>query len=234
MKNAVITGATKGIGLAIAELLASKDINLLICSRSETDLSKTQTDLLQINPDIQVHTCSADLGTREGIDDFASFVNEQAEEIHLLVNNAGIFLPGEITKEEEGQLERMMETNLYSAYYLTRALLPGIKRAESGHIFNMCSIASKIAYPNGGSYSISKFALLGFSKVLREELKEQGVKVTAILPGATWSNSWAGVELPESRLMQANDIAIAVWGAYQMSPSAVVEEIVIRPQLGDL
>ena len=98
----------------------------------------------------------------------------------------------------------------------------------------MCSIASQIAYPNGGSYSISKFALLGFSKVLREEMKNKGVKVTSILPGATWSNSWAGVDLPESRLMQATDIANATWSATTMSPSAVVEEIILRPQLGDL
>ncbi|HHM20936.1 MAG TPA: SDR family NAD(P)-dependent oxidoreductase, partial [Bacteroidetes bacterium] len=103
-----------------------------------------------------------------------------------------------------------------------------------GHIFNMCSIASLIAYPNGGSYTISKFALLGFSKVLREEMKDKGIKVTSILPGATWSASWAGVDLPKSRLMQPRDIARAVWCAWQMEPSAVVEDIVIRPQLGDL
>jgi len=104
----------------------------------------------------------------------------------------------------------------------------------TGHIFNMCSIASITAYPNGGSYSISKFALLGFSKVLREELKDKNIKVTSIMPGATWSASWAGVDLPESRLMQATDIAKIVWSALEMSPSAVIEDIVIRPQLGDL
>ena len=150
------------------------------------------------------------------------------------MNNAGVFLPGALGEEAEGGLEQMINTNLYSAYHLTRAILPAMLPQKKGHIFNMCSIASKIAYPNGGSYSISKFALLGFSKVLREELKEEGIKVTAILPGATWSNSWAGVELPESRLMQANDIAIAVVAALKMSPSAVVEDIVIRPQLGYL
>ena len=98
----------------------------------------------------------------------------------------------------------------------------------------MCSVASILAYPNGGSYSISKFALLGFSKVLREELKTQGIKVTAILPGATWSDSWQGVDFPEDRLMQASDIALAVWSAYNLSRAAVVEELLIRPQLGDL
>jgi len=98
----------------------------------------------------------------------------------------------------------------------------------------MCSVASLMAYPHGGSYSISKFALLGFSKVLREEMKDKGIKVVSIMPGATWSNSWAGVEQPEERLMQAHDIALVVMSAIQLSPSAVMEEIILRPQLGDL
>ena len=98
----------------------------------------------------------------------------------------------------------------------------------------MCSVASIKAYPNGGSYAISKFALLGFTKCLREELKDKGVKVTAILPGATWSDSWAGVDLPQERLMPASDIADIIWGTYVLSDVAVVEELLIRPQLGDL
>ena len=104
----------------------------------------------------------------------------------------------------------MMETNVYSAYYLTKHLLTAMKAKQKGHIINICSIASKIAYPNGGSYSISKFALLGFSKVLREELKSEGIKVTAILPGATWSDSWKGTTLPPERLMEAKDIALSL------------------------
>ena len=98
----------------------------------------------------------------------------------------------------------------------------------------MCSIASVAAYPNGGAYSISKFALLGFSKNLRSEMQPLGVKVTAILPGATWSDSWAGVDLPTERLMQAADIADICWAMWNLSPSAVAEEVILRPQLGDL
>ena len=98
----------------------------------------------------------------------------------------------------------------------------------------MCSTASTSAYTNGGSYSISKYALLGFTKNLRQELKTEGIKVTAIMPGATWSDSWAGFDAPEERLMQARDIAEAVVAALRMSAAAVVEEIVLRPQLGDL
>jgi NADP-dependent 3-hydroxy acid dehydrogenase YdfG len=128
----------------------------------------------------------------------------------------------------------MNETNLYSAYHLSRSLVPIMIENKNGHIFNMCSIASFMAYPNGGSYSISKFAMLGMSKVLREELKPHNVRVTSIMPGATMSNSWAAFDGPAERLMKAEDIAATVLAAYQLSKQSVVEEIVIRPQLGDL
>ena len=139
-----------------------------------------------------------------------------------------------IHQEADGALEQMIQTNLYSAYHLTRKIVPSMMARKQGLIVNMSSIAGFMAYPNGGSYSISKFALSGFSKVLREELKDLGVKVTTVMPGATWSNSWAGVDLPEERLMQASDIAKTIEALLELSPSAVVEDIIIRPQLGDL
>jgi short-subunit dehydrogenase len=123
---------------------------------------------------------------------------------------------------------------LYSAYYTSRGIAPGMREAKSGHIFNMCSIASIKAYPNGGSYAISKFAMLGLSKMLREELKEFGVRVTSVLPGATLTASWEGTDLPNERFMDPQDVAEVVWGAYGLSKRSVVEEILIRPQLGDL
>lgn len=232
--NAVITGATKGIGRAIAFLFAKEGIHLAICSRSKDDLTKTKDDLLQINPNIEILILEADLSQEEEVLKFSNYISNTWDSIDILINNAGVFLPGEILKEEEGQLDVQIKTNLFSAYHLTRACMPLIEKSQKGHIFNMCSIASKIAYPNGGSYSISKFALYGFSKVLREELKPKGIKVSAVLPGATWSNSWAGVDLEKERLMEGNDIALAIWSAVQMSPSAVMEEIILRPQLGDL
>lgn len=232
--NAVVTGSTKGIGKAIVETLASKGINVAICSRNEVEINQFLEDLKMSFPTIKAIGKRTDMSVKSEISDFASFVLNEFEAIDILVNNAGVFIPGELTKEEDGTLEKMIETNLYSAYHLTRLLVPNMLEHKSGHIFNMCSIASQIAYPNGGSYSISKFALLGFSKVLREELKDKNIKVTSILPGATWSASWEGVELPQSRLMQAGDIAKIVWSALEMSPAAVIEDIVIRPQLGDL
>jgi len=232
--NAIVTGATKGIGRAIAEKLASKGMNLAICSRNESDLAETKKALENINGDIKVYTFQADLSKKDQVLKFGTFCLKSLDKIDVLINNAGLYIGGLIMEEEDGALEQMIETNLYSAYHLTRKLTPEMIKSKSGYIINMASIASLMAYPNGGSYSISKFALRGFSMVLREELKETGIKVTTIMPGATWSNSWAGIDLPESRLMQANDIAESVWSLFEMSPSAVVEEVILRPQLGDL
>lgn len=232
--NIIITGATKGIGLAIAHRFAKEGFNLAVCSRSADDLSNFKSTFSTQYPDIEILTQATDMSKKSEVNALADYIKGHWTKVDVLVNNAGVFLPGEIHKEEEGTLERQIETNLYSAYYMTRAILPLMFDNPGSYVMNMCSIASKIAYPNGGSYSISKFALLGFSKVLREELKEKGIRVSSILPGATWSNSWAGVDLPKARLMEANDIAIAAWSAWSMSHSAVVEEIVLRPQLGDL
>jgi len=152
----------------------------------------------------------------------------------VLVNNAGIFLPGSIHSEPEGNFELMMQTNLYSAYYLTRSFTAEMIKRNSGYIFSIGSIAGLTAYANGGSYAISKWAMLGFTKCLRQELKDFNIKVTSVLPGATFTASWEGVDIPRERFMKVEDVAESVWGAYNLSPYSVVEEIVIRPQLGDL
>ncbi len=231
--RAVVTGSSKGIGKAIAYELASMGYDLVLCSRSQSEI-----DLVcqNIQNKYKVHSIGyqIDMSIKDEVTSFGETIREKYQDIEILINNAGVFLPGEILKEDDHQLETMIQTNLYSAYHLTRSLSSIFLQKKKGHIINMCSIASKIAYPNGGSYSISKFALLGFSKVLREELKDKGIKVTSILPGATWSDSWKGVDLPEERLMQAKDIAKVVRNAIELGDSAVVEEIVIRPQLGDL
>ncbi len=232
--NVIVTGGTKGIGRAIAEAFFQIGANLAICSRNQADLEALKKDFDQRREDQSVFIMQCDMSSKSDIISFAKEVLNQFSDIDVLINNAGVFIPGAICDEEEGALDLMINTNLYSAYHLSRAIVPNMKTRRTGHIFNICSIASKIAYPNGGSYSISKFALLGLNNVLREELKPHGVKVTAVLPGATWSNSWAGVELPRDRLMEAADIADSIICAYQMKPSAVVEEIIIRPQLGDL
>lgn len=232
--NTIITGASKGIGKALAIKFAAEGHSLALCARNEEHLLTLKSELLHINPNISVITYVADISIQDQVESFAKFAVKNFGHIDVLINNGGVFLPGQTCKEDEGTLEKIINTNLYSAYHLTRAIVPYMKSSSKPHIFNMCSIASFMAYPNGGSYSISKFALLGYTKVLRQELLEENIKVTAILPGATWSDSWAGVDLPFERLMEAKDIAESIWSAYNLGKSAVVEEIIIRPQLGDL
>lgn len=233
-KTAVITGATKGLGRAMAEIFAQNGFDLCVCARTEADLKDMEAVWARQFPQVRLHTFPADLGKKPEVLDFARFVQKTWPQLDVLINNAGIYLPGGVADEPEETIDTLLKINLLSAYHLTRALLPLMLPQRSGHIFNMCSIASVAAYANGGSYSISKFALLGFSKNLREEMKTKGIKVTAILSGAAWSDSWRGADYPEDRLMQAADIAKAVWACYDLSAAAAVEELIIRPQLGDL
>ncbi len=232
-KLAVITGGTKGIGRALLDRFAMAGFDLATCSRNTDELTRLAAEV-RLKYGVATHVMQADLSKPDQAERFTSFVSALDLPVDVLVNNAGYFEPGKVSEETKGTLERMIQTNLYSAYYTTRGLIEGMKRRQAGHIFNMCSIASIMAYPNGGSYSISKFALLGFTKVLREEMKPFKIRVTAVLPGATRTSSWDGVNLPDERFMKASDVAEAVFGAYSLSPQSVVEEILIRPQLGDI
>jgi short-subunit dehydrogenase len=232
--NIVITGASKGFGKAFAEQFAAQGHNLFICSRSETALYKTVEDLMKYYPDITVKANAFDLSIKEQAKAFGNWVLSFNMPIDILINNAGLFDPGSVHNEPEGTLEHMLDVNLFSAYHVTRAIIPQMIKQKSGHIFNMCSIASLHAYNNGGAYSISKYALAGFSRNLREEMKPYGIKVTAVYPGAAFTDSWAGSGVDPKRIMEAKDIAIMVYAASQLSPQACVEDIILRPQLGDL
>jgi short-subunit dehydrogenase len=233
-KLLIITGGTKGIGRAIIELFARNSFDIVTCARNEEDLQKLKREIESSHTGSKVFVRRADLSDKQEVEQFANFVVNLNRKIDILVNNAGHFIPGQIHNEPEGMLESMINIHVYSAYYLTRQLIGNMLGHKDGYIFNMCSIASIMAYPNGGSYSVAKFALYGMTKVLREEMKPHGIRVTAILPGATLTASWEGVDLPAERFMRPEDVATAVYGAYSMSRQSVVEEIIIRPQLGDL
>lgn len=234
--NAIITGASKGIGRAIAFSFAERGINLALCARGEKALTDTVNELKQKFPSVTVLSMSVDMSKRNDIKKLYDLVSQEWNQVDILVNNAGIYIPGEVHSEEDGHLEETLQVNLMGPYHLSRLVIPSMKKNESGFIFNISSIAGLQAYPNGGSYSISKFALTGLSKALREELKDFGIKVITVYPGATWSFSWRGMkgELAEDRLMEADDIAKVVSTQLDLSDSAVIEDIIIRPQLGDL
>ena len=246
--NIVITGASKGLGKAIAEAFAKDEQGhaFFLCARNAPELETTAKDLQERFPQNKIHTKTCDVSDKTSLQQFVTWIHSYTPKVDILVNNAGIYLPGSAYGEDDGMLEKMMEVNLYSAYHLTRMVVPGMLKENpltgspkqsgqvAGHIFNICSIASIIAYPNGGAYGISKFALYGFSKNLREEMKPHGIKVTHVLPGAAYTDSWSGSGIDPKRIMEAADVAKMIYAAAQLSAQACVEEIILRPQLGDL
>ncbi len=229
-KVIVVSGCTQGIGRAICDAFAKQGFAVAGFARSEADLAQMQSHYAKQYPNRLCLFVQADASDKKQVGAFAQKVKETYNRIDVLVNNAGVFLPGSIAEEADGTLEKLIETNVYSAYYLTRALIPVLNR----NIFNICSIASLQAYEAGASYTISKFAMLGFSKQLRHELKQTGIKVTAVMPGAVLTNSWSGVNLPAERFIPPSDIGHTIYQIYSLSDSSDIEELVIKPQLGDI
>ena len=235
-KKIVITGGTKGLGLAVAEKFTKGGFDVALCARNADDLRALDSSLaaMRAHESQKILTVKCDIRNKEELKAFADDVLHAFGHVDVLVNNGGTFIPGKIYKEEDGLLEKLIETNLYSAYHLSRWLAANMIERRQGAIFNMCSVAGLKAYPNGGSYSISKFAMIGLSKSLREELKEFNIKVTSLIPGATLTDSWKGVDLPASRFMKPEDVADIIWDIHHLSANTVVEEVVLRPLLGDI
>lgn len=200
----------------------------MICARGESGLAAAKAEL----PNLLTYVC--DLSDKQSCKDLVAKVRQEHGALDILVNNGGVFLPGQMHAEEDTVFEQLIATNLFSAYYLSKGLLPDMVEAGTGTVVNMCSIASITAYEHGGAYSVSKFAMYGFSKSLREEMKPKGIRVISMLPGATFTSSWDGMDVPAERMMPAEDIAELCWTVCNLSDRSVVEDIVIRPQLGDL
>lgn len=230
---AVITGASKGIGFSVAEAFAKLGFDLILNSRNVDQLEKS-SEIISQTYGVSVRYFSGDLSQENECNKLVAFVKSCTKHIDVLVNNAGVFLPGALMEEPEGQMDFQMRTNYFSAYYVTRGLWTLLVDNDRSHVFNMCSIASILAYEAGGGYAVTKHALLGFSKSLRKEGMERGIRVSSVLPGATLTDSWAGVELPESRFMKTEDVAVMITTTWEINERTVMEEILLRPIQGDL
>jgi NAD(P)-dependent dehydrogenase (short-subunit alcohol dehydrogenase family) len=224
----VITGISRGIGRAVAERFAAGGWQVLGCASGQAGLDA----LRQTLPEAK--TWAVNLRDKAQTQAFAQQILAEYGPPAALLNNAGIFRPGSLTQEADGDFEAQMALNLAAPYYMCKAFGAAMAQAGSGTIVNLGSTASITAYPNGASYCISKFALHGLTQVLREELKPAGVRVVSILPGATLTDSWAGTDLPPERFMAPQDVAETVWLACNLPPRTVIESIVLRPQLGDI
>lgn len=225
--NAVITGATKGIGKAIVLKLAKKGYNLAICARTQQDLTFLKEELQGFG--VQVNDMVADCSKKEDVLAFCNFVTSNFEGVDVLVNNAGTFLPGSLLDEADETFELQQSLNINSAYYLSKHIGKMMRNQRKGHIFNICSVASISVVENAGSYSVTKAAMLSLNNVLRAELAPYNVKVTAILPGSTLTASWDGTSLPPDQFVQPEDVANSLCAILDLSSGANVDELILKP-----
>ncbi|MEJ2881348.1 SDR family oxidoreductase [Pedobacter sp. GR22-6] len=225
--NAIITGATKGIGKAIAIKLAEQGYDLALCSRNLEELEEFRASLQYTGADIMIH--KTDCSLKAEVYAFCESVNASFEKVDVLVNNAGVFLPGMVLDEPDEQYESQLDLNLNAVYYLSKFFGKMMRTQSSGHIFNICSVASKQNVENAGSYSVTKAALLSLNHVFREELSKYGVKVSAILPGSTLTSSWEGTSIPHERFVQPEDIANTILGILNLSAGVNVDEVTLKP-----
>jgi short-subunit dehydrogenase len=234
MNNAIITGATKGMGRAIAIAFAHQGINLAVCSRNENDLAAFKKELHQINPAIKVVTMVADGSKKDELLSFAAAAEEQLGFISIVVSSLGMFDPVSILDESDAAFDKQLNTNLMPAYHLYRFFGKKMIAKKEGHFFTICSVAALDPIPAAGTYSVTKFALLGLTKVMRAEMQPHYVKVTAVIPGSTLTNSWKGTTIDKNKFVLPEDVASAVLNIYNMSRGANVEEIIIRPSTGQV
>jgi NAD(P)-dependent dehydrogenase (short-subunit alcohol dehydrogenase family) len=228
----VVTGASQGIGRAIATAFAAEGATLALVARNESKLADVQAYCEALGGRAIVIGC--DVTDEDKVEEMARRVSDAFGVPDVIVNNAGSFTPGSVAETTVSSFTAQVQSNLMSAFLVTRAFLPAMLEAGSGHIFFLGSVASIRGYPRSVGYCAAKHGLLGLARALREEVRFDGIRVTTVLPGATFTGSWAGTDLPEERFMPPEDVAYQVLAAYQMSPRSVVEEIVIRPQLGDV
>jgi short-subunit dehydrogenase len=230
----VITGASQGIGEAIAVAWAREfpKSRLSLVARNEINLERVASECRASGAIARVFPC--DLRDASQVVVTCAEINRVAGIPTVLVNNAGIFAPGGMAETTLDIFEEQIRLNLTSAFQVTSLFLPGMIGAGGGHLFFMGSVASIQAYPGSVSYGTAKHGLLGLARAIREESYDQGIRVTTLLPGATLTPSWREAPLPEDRFMPPEDIADALISAYRLSDRTVVEEILLRPQKGDI
>lgn len=230
---ALVTGATRGIGLAIARALAGQYCNLVVIGRDESALRPIGRELARQQIQILAHPC--DVRDPDSVDDLFRSIRRRFKRLDLLVNNAGIAhanLP--IGKIPFPVWRDVIETNLNGMFLVTQAALAMMKRG--GTIVNNLSIAANRVFAGSAAYNASKHGALGFTNTLREELRPKGIRVISLLPGATdteiWETPWP--QAPRRKMMSPETVAIAVVSAILLSPNATVETLEILPSAGTL
>ncbi len=228
----LITGASQGIGAAIARRFATEaQADLTLVARGASKLAAVETTCKELGARARSLPC--DLTDPEAVQALANNVLDDGPP-GILINNAGRFEPGKLLETDAKQFRSQLDVNLTSAFLVTRTLLPAMIESGSGDLVFLASVASLRAYPGGAAYCAAKHGLLGLARAAREETRETGVRVLTMIPGATLTPSWDGLDIPPERFMPAEDVAQAIFEMTRLSRRTVVEELLLRPLQGDL
>ena len=232
-QTALITGATRGIGLAIAHALAAESCNLILTARDESALARVSRELASSKIKILVHPC--DVRDPHSVDALFRSARRQFRRLDILINNAGIAHPNlAIEKLPFPVWKNVLDTNLTGMFLVTQAALVIMKR--SGTIVNNLSIAANRVFAGSAAYNASKHAALGLTNTLREELRPKGIRVIALLPGATETDIWTTLwpQAPRRKMMSPQTVAQAIVESILLPANATVETLEILPTLGTL
>ena len=232
-KIALITGGSLGIGLAVAHALAREGCNLIICGRNKERLEAAQKELSATGAQVTIFTC--DVRDAASVRKMFDTVAQKFQNLDILVNSAGIANPMRSTAELSlEEWNDVLATNLTGTFLVCQAALRLMLRGAS--IVNILSMSSKRVFPNLAAYNASKFGALGFTNTLREELRQQGIRVIAALPGSTdtpiWDTLWP--DAPREKMMKPETVAEAVVSALKLPPESTMEELAIMPTGGPL
>ena len=227
-----VTGGSRGIGLAVAIAFAQRGARVAISSRKQKELEEATANVWDLRE--RLFPIKADVTLRSDVDDALILVKKRWGPVDILVNNAGVTIFKKVEEHTEKDWDALMNNNLKSAFLCCQAVLPDMKERKSGHIINVLSVSARQPYPNCSGYCASKYGLLGFTDVLRLEMRRHGIKVTAFFPGATDTAVWAGTKADRSRMMKTKDVAEALVAVVNSDAGSMIEEVVLRPIGGDL
>lgn len=228
---AIISGGSRGIGLEIAKAFARNSNHpIVLLARDLQQLGRARAECLEAGA-AEVHILSVDVSDAARVNDIELPDGLQPG---ILVNNAGLFLKKFSSETSREEFKSQFEINTASAFYLSQKFLPQLKLLPRAFIVNICSVAGIRGYGDAGAYTMSKHALVGYTRALRKELECSNIAVTAVHLGQTWSSSWDGIEVNPELLINPEDLGRLVWFMSTLSKQSVVEEITIMPQHGEI
>lgn len=226
-KVALITGASRGIGLAIAKSLAAMGAKISVCARDAGKLIAVAADLERHG--ITVLAVPADVSRATDIAPLVLKTEQSLGPIEILVNNAGIGVFSPIQESSETDWDAVLDTNLKSVFLLSRAVAPGMISRRSGHIVNIASLAGKNAFAGGGIYCASKWGLLGLTECMAEDLRPHGIRVSAVCPGSVATDFSPPSKKDPRKMLQPEDVAHAVAMIVTQAPQSFISEVLLRP-----